>query len=75
MPFELLSTPKFAVPFIVNQAGSVLYLLTLGEAQISLVVPITNSLTFIFTGISGKLLGEKFGNRGTLQLCAHCQAC
>ena len=36
------------------------------SVDLSLAVPITNSLTFIFTGLSGKLLGEKFGNKGRL---------
>lgn len=30
--------------------------------DLSLAVPLTNSLTFIFTGLSGQLLGERFGN-------------
>jgi len=33
--------------------------------ELSLVVPITNSLTFIFTSLTGTLLGEKPANSGT----------
>ena len=36
------------------------------STDLSLAVPITNSLTFIWTGLSGKLLGEQFGNAGKL---------
>jgi hypothetical protein len=33
----------------------------------SLAVPITNSLTFIFSLLTGLLLGEKIGGKGTKQ--------
>ncbi|KAK2155887.1 hypothetical protein LSH36_228g03039 [Paralvinella palmiformis] len=56
---------KYILPFLLNQCGSVVFYLTLSSADLSLAVPITNSLTFIFTGLSGKLLGEKFGNKET----------
>ena len=56
---------KYLFPFALNQSGSLIYYYTLGSADISLAVPITNSLTFIFTGLSGKLVGEKFGNAET----------
>ncbi|XP_035666364.1 transmembrane protein 234-like isoform X2 [Branchiostoma floridae] len=57
---------KYLVPFIINQCGSVVYYLTLASADISLAVPITNSLTFLFTTLTGSLLGEKVGNRDTV---------
>ncbi|KAL5021226.1 hypothetical protein ScPMuIL_000381 [Solemya velum] len=50
---------KYMLPFLVNQSGSVVYYITLASADLSLAVPITNSLTFIFTIVSGKVLGEK----------------
>lgn len=50
---------KYLVPFLLNQTGSVVYYITLGSTDISLAVPITNSLTFVFTILSGRLLGEK----------------
>lgn len=56
---------KYMLPFVLNQSGSVLFYLTLASVDITLAVPITNSLTFICTGISGKLIGEKFGNKET----------
>eukprot|EP00123_Amoebidium_parasiticum_P005274 comp16506_c0_seq1/m.14519 comp16506_c0_seq1/g.14519 ORF comp16506_c0_seq1/g.14519 comp16506_c0_seq1/m.14519 type:complete len:137 (-) comp16506_c0_seq1:334-744(-) len=61
----LVTRWQYIIPFIINQSGSLLYYMTLGQADISLAVPITNSLTFIFAGISGYLLGEKVGNTDT----------
>ncbi|XP_061192024.1 transmembrane protein 234 homolog [Saccostrea echinata] len=50
---------KYLVPFLINQGGSVLYYITLASAELSLAVPITNSLTFLFTIISGRFLGDQ----------------
>ncbi|XP_001629747.2 transmembrane protein 234 homolog isoform X1 [Nematostella vectensis] len=50
---------KYMVPFLLNQSGSVLFYLTLGSADLSLAVPITNSLTFIMTTLTGRILGEE----------------
>ena len=50
---------QYAVPFVINQSGSVLYYVTIGQADISLAVPITNSLTFLVTSIAGRMMGEK----------------
>lgn len=52
--------------FLVNQSGSVLYFLTLQNADLSLVVPTTNALTLIFTGTVGTFLGEETPNIKTL---------
>ena len=49
---------RYAVPFLINQSGSVLYYLTIAGADISLAVPITNSLTFLVTTLAGRALGE-----------------
>lgn len=46
--------------------GSVLYFLTLQNVDLSLSVPVANSLTFVFTAIVGCILGEKLPNRGKL---------
>ncbi|KAK6188755.1 hypothetical protein SNE40_004869 [Patella caerulea] len=61
----LFSNWKYLLPFLVNQSGSVVYYITLSSADLSLAVPITNSLTFIFTSLSSRLLGEKIPNRET----------
>ncbi|XP_076441448.1 transmembrane protein 234 homolog [Babylonia areolata] len=50
---------KYLVPFLINQMGSVVYFITLSSADLTLAVPITNSLTFLFTSLAGRLLGEK----------------
>ncbi|XP_052776534.1 transmembrane protein 234 homolog [Mya arenaria] len=62
----LITNWKYIIPFVINQSGSVLYYLTLASADLSLAVPITNSLTFIFTAISGHLLGEKVSSYKTV---------
>ncbi|XP_038073982.1 transmembrane protein 234-like [Patiria miniata] len=56
---------KYILPFLVNQSGSVLFYLTLASAELSLAVPITNALTFIFTTLMGRVLGEDIGGKET----------
>ncbi|KAL9071551.1 MAG: hypothetical protein Q9161_004118 [Pseudevernia consocians] len=50
---DLLRSPAYAVPLVVNLTGSVWFFLLIGKAELSLTVPITNSLAFLFT-----VLGE-----------------
>ncbi|KAG8178957.1 hypothetical protein JTE90_013113 [Oedothorax gibbosus] len=59
--YFLGTNTKYMIPFLINQSGSALYVLALGSADLSLAVPLTNSLTFIFVSLSGHLLGEKGG--------------
>ena len=55
---------QYLFPFLTNLAGSVLFFITLGNANISLVVPITNSLTFLFTELTATFfLKEKSSNK------------
>ncbi|CAL7944358.1 unnamed protein product [Xylocopa violacea] len=61
----LLTNLKYLIPFIINQSGSLLYFLTLGSADISLAVPVTNSLTFVVTAVTGWILGEEKIHRNT----------
>lgn len=49
---------RFWVPYGINQTGSLLYNYLLGSTDISLASPIVNSLTFVFTGVTARLLGE-----------------
>ncbi|OAP65634.1 hypothetical protein AYL99_01606 [Fonsecaea erecta] len=49
----LLKTPTYAVPLLLNLTGSIWFFLLVGQAELSLTVPITNSLAFLFT-----VLGE-----------------
>lgn len=46
-----------------NQIGSLVYFLTLQSSDISLAVPIANSLSFVFTTIAGIALKEKIPGR------------
>ncbi|KAM6973234.1 transmembrane protein 234 [Aplochiton taeniatus] len=54
---------QYLVPFVLNQIGSLVYYLTLATTDLSLAVPVANSLTFLFTLLTGKLLGEEFGGK------------
>ncbi|KAK7542484.1 uncharacterized protein J3D65DRAFT_644246 [Phyllosticta citribraziliensis] len=50
---DLLRRPAYAVPLLLNVTGSIWFFLLIGKAELSLTVPITNSLAFLFT-----VLGE-----------------
>jgi len=52
----LFSNIKYLLSFLLNQSGSVLYYITLASADLTLAVPMSNSLTFIFTALSSRLL-------------------
>ncbi|RMX69031.1 hypothetical protein DD238_004722 [Peronospora effusa] len=55
----LVKNWQFVLPFLLNQSGSVAYVYLLSSTDISNAVPICNSLTFVFTAITSRLLGEK----------------
>lgn len=57
---------RYMVPFLLNQCGSVLYVFCLQNNSFSLVVPVTNSLTFVFTALAGILVGEAMPNKETV---------
>ncbi|CAG8651120.1 2413_t:CDS:2 [Ambispora leptoticha] len=63
----LITKWQYIVPLLLNLSGSVVYYYTLGQAgqHLSLAVPITNSLTFIFTTLAAGLLGEEIGTKET----------
>ncbi|CAL1542297.1 unnamed protein product [Lymnaea stagnalis] len=50
---------QYLLSFLTNQMGSVIYYITLASAELTLAVPITNSLTLIFTSLSASVLGER----------------
>ncbi|XP_037737731.1 transmembrane protein 234 isoform X3 [Chelonia mydas] len=54
---------KYMVPFLFNQCGSIIYYLTLASTDLSLVVPLCNSLALIVTVVTGKTLGEDIGGK------------
>lgn len=57
---------KYLVPFLLNQSGSLVFYFTLASTDLSLAVPVVNSLTFLFTLLMGKVLGEEFGGKGAI---------
>ncbi|KIX00607.1 uncharacterized protein Z518_09672 [Rhinocladiella mackenziei CBS 650.93] len=59
----LLKSPSYSVPLVLNLTGSVWFFLLVGQAELSLTVPITNSLAFLFTVLGewyaeGKLISK-----------------
>ncbi len=48
-----------ALPYVANQAGSLLFYILLSSAEVSVVGPLTNALTLIFTGIATQVLSSK----------------
>ncbi|XP_044093614.1 transmembrane protein 234 [Neovison vison] len=60
----LFLNTEYLMPFFLNQCGSLLYYLTLASADLTLAVPISNSLAIVFTLIVGKFLGEDIGGKG-----------
>ena len=56
---------RYLLALGLNQMGSVLFYLSLSNTDISIAVPITNSVTFIFTAIVSKIIGEdqSMGNK------------
>ncbi|XP_072045226.1 transmembrane protein 234-like [Amphiura filiformis] len=62
----LICNWKYLVPFVINQSGSIVFYLTLASAELSLAVPITNSLTFLVTTVTGYLMGENIGGKETI---------
>ena len=55
---SLWSRWQFILPFILNQAGSALYAVLLGQIDLTLALPLCNSLAFVLTALTGYLLGE-----------------
>ncbi|XP_069478585.1 transmembrane protein 234 isoform X2 [Ambystoma mexicanum] len=60
MKFLLLNY-KCLLPFLMNQCGSLLYYFTLASADLSLAVPICNTLASVITVGTGMALGEELG--------------
>ncbi|XP_054576803.1 transmembrane protein 234 isoform X1 [Eptesicus fuscus] len=54
---------EYLMPFFLNQCGSLLYYFTLASTDLTLAVPISNSLSIVFTLIVGKVLGEDIGGK------------
>ncbi|PSN51076.1 Transmembrane protein 234 [Blattella germanica] len=56
---------QYIIPFILNQCGSVLYYFALGSSDLTLAVPVANSLTFVVTALCGWILGEEPPTKNT----------
>ncbi|RAL10294.1 uncharacterized protein BO97DRAFT_394408 [Aspergillus homomorphus CBS 101889] len=55
---NLLRTPAYSIPLVVNLTGSVWFFLLVGKHELSLTVPLANSSAFLFT-----VLGEWYVER------------
>ncbi|MCJ1352563.1 MAG: hypothetical protein MMC33_002547 [Icmadophila ericetorum] len=61
--WDLIRCPQYALPLLINLTGSVWFFVLVGGAELSLTVPITNSLAFLFTvlgewWVEGKVIGR-----------------
>uniref|UniRef100_H0Y0T4 Transmembrane protein 234 n=1 Tax=Otolemur garnettii TaxID=30611 RepID=H0Y0T4_OTOGA len=59
----LFLNTEYLMPFVLNQCGFFLYYLTLASTDLTLAVPICNSLAIVFTLIVGTFLGEDVGGK------------
>ncbi|KAK1147361.1 hypothetical protein N8T08_001441 [Aspergillus melleus] len=59
---NLLRTPAYVVPLVVNLTGSVWFFLLVGKHELSLTVPLANSSAFLFT-----VLGEWYVERKVIE--------
>ncbi|KKK18177.1 hypothetical protein ARAM_004898 [Aspergillus rambellii] len=55
---NLLRTPAYLIPLVINLTGSVWFFLLVGQHELSLTVPLANSSAFLFT-----VLGEWYVER------------
>ncbi|KAJ5555390.1 hypothetical protein N7461_003860 [Penicillium sp. DV-2018c] len=60
---NLLRTPAYAVPLVINLTGSIWFFLLVGKHELSLTVPLANSSAFLFT-----VLGEWYVERKVIAL-------
>ncbi|CAM1500983.1 Fc.00g101450.m01.CDS01 [Cosmosporella sp. VM-42] len=63
---DLLRNPRYAIPLALNLTGSVWFFLLIGQAELSLTVPIVNTLAFLFTVlgewyVEGKVISKDTG--------------
>lgn len=56
---------QYIVPFLLNQSGSILYVYTLQDSDISLAIPIAQACTFLFTALAAIALREQMPNKTT----------
>lgn len=63
---DLLRNPRYAVPLLINLTGSVWFFLLIGQAELSLTVPIVNTLAFLFTVVGEWWVEKKVISRREL---------
>ncbi|KAK4457207.1 hypothetical protein QBC42DRAFT_279558 [Cladorrhinum samala] len=78
---DLLRNPRYAVPLLLNLTGSVWFFLLIGQAELSLTVPIVNTCAFLFTVlgewyVEGKVISREtmvgmLLSVGGIALCVH----
>ncbi|RHZ53661.1 uncharacterized protein CDV56_106528 [Aspergillus thermomutatus] len=59
---NLLRTPAYSIPLIINLTGSIWFFLLVGKHELSLTVPLANSSAFLFT-----VLGEWYVERKVIE--------
>ncbi|KAI9226932.1 MAG: transmembrane protein [Piptocephalis tieghemiana] len=64
--FYLATRWQYVLPLALNLSGSIVYYYTLGKSELSLAVPIANSLTFLLTTLTAWALGEETGGLSTI---------
>lgn len=62
---DLLRNTRYAVPLLINLTGSVWFFLLIGQAELSLTVPIVNTLAFLFTVLGDWWVDKKVIDRNT----------
>ncbi|TQS36190.1 hypothetical protein Golomagni_03365, partial [Golovinomyces magnicellulatus] len=60
---DFLKNPNYAIPLVINLTGSVWFFLLVGQADLSLTVPITSSLSFVFTVLGDWYVDRKIISR------------
>ena len=56
----LLMNWRWVLAFLSNQMGSILFYLTLKDADLSMAVPTCQATTLVFTVVGAVLMGEQF---------------
>ncbi|KAI0998545.1 hypothetical protein K3495_g9652 [Podosphaera aphanis] len=62
---DLLKSPQYTLPLLINLTGSIWFFLLIGEAELSLTVPITNTLAFLFTVLGDWYVDRRVISRDT----------
>lgn len=64
----LVTSPLYVASFLGNMMGSVLFYYTLSHADVSLVAPTANALTFIATTAAGRVLEKEHVSLSTCKI-------